>query len=64
VEGRVLAHQRHGVRLGQRASSYFSGRVFLGPTEAFLLIPARSIAVARRGLNGLKVENQTTHDLV
>ena len=28
------------------------------------LAPARSIAVARRGPNGLEIEKETTHDLV
>ena len=34
----------------------------LAPVEG--VAPARSIAVTRRGPNGLKIEKETTHDLV
>ena len=34
----------------------------VGPDEDD--VPARSIAVARLGPNGLKIEKETTHDLV
>ena len=49
LDGLDLVHDHHGHRIQDLAEDD---------------VPARSIAVARLGPNGLKIEKETTHDLV